>query len=258
MNTHSLLDVHANTTSNIRVGTTITSPNIKSMIQAVATILHSQLLEDQSMRKEIPTESDLYFFSEEKYIKEKPEAFDEQRLALLRQTPKVENIYEFIKALYDCAQFSPECCIICLVYINRLIAFTGLPLHPTNWRPLILCALLVAQKVWDDRYLSNADFAFIYPFFVTEEINKLEQKFLELIQYNVTVKSGLYAKYYFELRALFKDNEAEFPLTPLDNQQAMELELRSGELQKQEKSKAERLSLTQQAGTQKKANFVLN
>lgn len=42
---------------------------------------------------------------------------------------------------------SPECCIICLVYINRLIAFTGMPLHPTNWRPLVLCSLLVAQKV---------------------------------------------------------------------------------------------------------------
>jgi hypothetical protein len=70
--------------------------------------------------------------------------------------------------------YSPECCIICLVYINRLIAFTEMPLQATNWRPLILCSLLVAQKVWDDRYLSNADFAFIYPFFVTEEINKLE------------------------------------------------------------------------------------
>jgi len=32
--------------------------------------------------------------------------------------------------------------------------------------------------------LSNADFAFIYPFFVTEEINKLEAKFLELLQYS--------------------------------------------------------------------------
>jgi len=73
--------------------------------------------------------------------------------------------------------------------------------------------------VWDDKYLSNADFAFIYPFFITEEINKLEQKFLELLQfvilieisnkvwirYNVTVKSALYAKYYFELRTLFKN-----------------------------------------------------
>ena len=54
-------------------------------------------------------------------------------------------------------------------------------MQPTNWRPLILCSLLVAQKVWDDRYLSNADFAFIYPFFVTAEINKLEKKFRKLI-----------------------------------------------------------------------------
>lgn len=67
---------------------------------------------------------------------------------------------------YFC-RFSPECCIICLVYINRLIAFTGLTLNPTNWRPLLLSSLLVAQKVWDDKYLSNADFAFIYPFFTT-------------------------------------------------------------------------------------------
>ena len=62
-----------------------------------------------------------------------------------------------------------------------MIAFTQLQLTPTNWRPIILCALLVAQKVWDDRYLSNADFAIIYPFFVTKEINKLEKKFLELV-----------------------------------------------------------------------------
>lgn len=47
---------------------------------------------------------------------------------------------------------------------------------------MVLCALLVAQKVWDDKYLSNADFAFIYPFFTNLEINKLETKFLELIQ----------------------------------------------------------------------------
>ena len=170
------------------------------------------MLDDQATGKTFDEESDLYFFSEEKYIKEKPESFDEKRIELLRETPKVENINEFMKALYDCAQFSPECCIICLVYINRLIAFTNLPLQPTNWRPLILSSLLVAQKVWDDRYLSNDDFAYIYPFFVTKEINKLEQKFLDLIQYNVTVKASLYAKYYFELRSLFKDSEKEFPL----------------------------------------------
>ena len=123
------------------------------------------------------------------------------------------------------SNYRPECCIICLIYINRLIAFTEIPLQPTNWRPLVLCSLLVAQKVWDDRYLSNSDFAFIYPFFMTEQLNRLEKKFLELIQYNVTVKSSLYAKYYFELRALFKDNEKEFPSAPIDRDQELKLEI---------------------------------
>lgn len=49
--------------------------------------------------------SDVYFFSEEKYISEKPEEFDEARRALLRETPTTENIFEFTKALYECAQF---------------------------------------------------------------------------------------------------------------------------------------------------------
>lgn len=75
--------------------------------------------------------------------------------------------------------------------------------------------------------MQNSDFAFIYPFFVTEEINKLEKKFLELIQYNVTVKSHLYARYYFELRALFKDNVKEFPLKVLTKKDAEKLELNS-------------------------------
>ena len=52
-------------------------------------------------------------------------------------------------------------------------------------------------------------------------------KFLELIQYNVTVKSGLYAKYYFEMRALFTSNEKEFPMTPLNKKEAERLEIAS-------------------------------
>jgi hypothetical protein len=46
-------------------------------------------------------------------------------------------------------------------------------------------------------------------------------------RYNVTVRSNLYAKYYFELRALFKDNEKEFPLKALDKGDAEKLEVRS-------------------------------
>lgn len=99
-------------TSSAFLTSTISTPNVDSIIDAVATILHSQMLEvtalftqDQNVGKTIPKGSVLYYFSEEKYIEEKPDAFDENRLLIIRQMPSVENIYEFIKALYDCAQF---------------------------------------------------------------------------------------------------------------------------------------------------------
>ena len=44
-------------------------------------------------------------FSENKYINERPESFDKQRNTLVKEMPTIENMTEFIKALYDCAQF---------------------------------------------------------------------------------------------------------------------------------------------------------
>lgn len=63
------------------------------------------------------------------------------------------------------------------------------------------------------------------------------------------MKSSLYAKYYFELRALFKDNEKEFPLKPINKQEADRLEVRSKEYidifeGEGEKAKTKRLTST--------------
>ena len=70
-----------------------------------------------------------------------------------------------------------------------------------------------------------------------------------MYRYSVTVKSNLYAKYYFELRALFKDNEKEFPLKPLDKKDVERLEIRSKEYKDifegvGDKAKKERLTST--------------
>lgn len=245
------------TTSNVYLDSTISKPNVNAIITSVATILHSQMLEDMEEERELNENSDLFYFSEEKYIKEKPEEYDEQRKELLREMPTVESISEFMKALFECAQFSIECCIICLVYINRIISLTEMPLQPTNWRPLILCSLLVAQKVLDDKYLSNSDFAFIYPFFTNEEVNRLEAKFLELLNFNVTVKSQVYTRYYFELRALFKGDN-DFPLQPLTVDQCKDLEVKSGDISSQIKE-GKPLSKTCVGGQiQSKAKVVLS
>lgn len=94
---------------------------------------------------------------------------------------------------------------------------TEMPLLPCNWRPLIFISLMIAQKMWDDVNILNYDFLKIYPFFTIDELNKLEQKFLQLIDYNIYIKYSVYFKYYLELRELYRDSPNQyFPLKPMD------------------------------------------
>ena len=57
------------------------------------------------MKKTIVKESDIFFFSEEKYIRDKEADFDDSKKALLRTPPSLANIEEFINAIYDCTHF---------------------------------------------------------------------------------------------------------------------------------------------------------
>ena len=148
----------SNSTSTIMLQSTMNAPNVKLIIQAVSTLLYSNINEDVSEGKSISKNSQLYFFSEEKYISENPQDFEEDRLFLLRKMPSQEEIAGFIEAIYVLAQFSPECCVICLIYINRINALTEMPLLPVTWRPLIIISLMITQKMYDDKHLSNSDF----------------------------------------------------------------------------------------------------
>jgi len=211
----------SSSSSSIFLDTTISTPIVKNIIKAVAILLKTQLTEDSTMTKTISKESDLYFFSEEKYIEDFPEYFDAQKKENIHKTPTTEDIMDFIEALYNCVQFSPECCIICLMYIYRIIALTGLSLQETNWRPLIFVSLMVSQKIWDDNVLPNGDFSIIYPFFDNEQLNELEIKFMEIIQYNVYVTLSNYMTFYLNLRALV---ENQIELKPLSKYSLKKLE----------------------------------
>lgn len=237
-------DPKSSSTGHIMLSSTIANPDVKLIIKGVSTLLHSNLLEDVEDNRTINPGSDLYFFDEEKYIAEQPENFNQERINLLRKIPTKEDMSGFIDALYDIAQFSGECCVICLIYINRIFALTNIPLLPTTWRPLVLVSLLVAQKMWDDKYLSNSDFSTIYPFFDNQQLNVLEMKFLENIQYNTHIKFSIYTKYYLELKAV----EPDFPLKPMDVFTQQKLESQSKNMEEKLKKNAKTSSDQKEAG----------
>lgn len=209
---HAYMDHKASSTGCIMTSSTITNPDAELVIKGVSTLLHANLLDDIDDKKKVNKGSDAYYFDEEKYMAEMPNKFDEERKKLLRQIPTQEDVSGFISELYDIAQFSPECCVICIIYINRIISLTNMPMLPTTWRPLILVSLMVAQKMWDDKYLNNSDFITIYPFFDNKQLNVLEMKFLEMIQYNTHIKFSTYTQYFLEIKGL----EPDCPLKPMD------------------------------------------
>eukprot|EP00828_Plagiopyla_frontata_P040615 TRINITY_DN554_c0_g1_i3.p1 TRINITY_DN554_c0_g1~~TRINITY_DN554_c0_g1_i3.p1 ORF type:complete len:134 (-),score=27.90 TRINITY_DN554_c0_g1_i3:77-478(-) len=101
----------------------------------------------------------------------------------------------------------------------------------------------VAQKVWDDVCLTTFDFSFIYPFFDNDELKNLESKFLNLLQFKVHVTTKLYAKYYYELRDMIKNDEA-LNFKPLDAKGQQYLDERSKRIEEEEMKKNEQFSKT--------------
>ncbi|KAG5179306.1 hypothetical protein JKP88DRAFT_349989 [Tribonema minus] len=228
-----------NSTSTIFASSTLSNPDADQIILCMSAVLKAQMEHDCT----IPLDSQSAFG-----LFEMPGQGDAQG-GLVRGDSggdNIDDIYAFVHRIYSMAQFSPECCIISLVYINRIISTAQLPLHSANWRPLVLASLILAQKVWDDKSLATSTFAKIIPAYSKGQIFAFERRFLELLQYQAVVTQSLYARYYFELRDLFDHlmqqrsvegtaisstdtagQPVAFPLQPLSLWRAKQLELYS-------------------------------
>ncbi|NXS40520.1 CCNY protein, partial [Balaeniceps rex] len=141
-----------------------------------------------------------------------------------KHDPEQKQIYRFVRTLFSAAQLTAECAIVTLVYLERLLTYAEIDICPANWKRIVLGAILLASKVWDDQAVWNVDYCQILKEITVEDMNELERQFLELLQFNINVPSGVYAKYYFDLRSLAEANNLSFPLEPLSRDRAYKLE----------------------------------
>jgi len=153
----------------------------------------------------------------------------------LLNSPSFETIEEFLIEIFQAQDLSPECGVMSVVYIERLVNLTGITLHASNWRRILLGALLLSAKVWEDLAVWNVDFLSLFPNLSLSDLNRLEREYLISLNYTVALTASVYARYYFQLRSFSDITEEFFPLKPLNASMASKLERRSVGLEETEK-----------------------
>lgn len=89
------------------------------------------------------------------------------------------------------------------------------------------CSFMVKQIFIVHPYLSSTHCLYLPISGVFLLRNELERLFLEMLQFNINVPSSVYAKYYFDLRALADAHDLSFPLEALSKERALKLEVTS-------------------------------
>ncbi|KAF9933838.1 hypothetical protein FBU30_004234 [Linnemannia zychae] len=174
-----------NSTSSLYIDSTMTKSDVDETLRAVATVLYDKVLlshKQNDCRTERIVNSSSYQPSDR---------------VLMTQA----DIFDFMRFIFDCGQnLGAENAIITLIYLERMTELGNLSFHAINWRRLLLGALILSIKVWEDLAVFNSDVCAIFEGLSVKDVNALERFSMAKLQYNVSVKRSIYAAYYFRLR----------------------------------------------------------
>lgn len=130
--------------------------------------------------------------------------------------PEELNVYNFMKNVLIRCRMEKEVSVISLVYIEKLVEKSGIQINAKNWKKVLLVAMILASKVWDDESFENKHFATVLTQFSLKEINEMESAFLSMLDFEVYVTQKDYASAYFTLRTYADSKCRSFPLQALD------------------------------------------
>ncbi|KAG0225876.1 hypothetical protein BGW41_004474 [Actinomortierella wolfii] len=174
-----------NSTSSLYIDSTMTKNDVDETLRAVASVLYSKVLESHKQndcRTEPIINSTSYIHTDRVMMTE-------------------ADIFDFMRFIFDCGQnLGAENAIITLVYLERALDRGNLSFHAINWRRLLLGALILSIKVWEDMAVFNADVCSIFDGLHVQDVNALERFMMARMEYNMSVKRSVYAAAYFRLR----------------------------------------------------------
>ena len=127
------------------------------------------------------------------------------------------SVVDYTIRIRKYSECSDSCFILAFIYIDRLLQYKpGFMLSYINIHRLILTTIILGIKYADDIYFDNCVYAKIGGVSL-EELNGLERKLLQLLEYDLYVDPELYFQYSKEIDYRYKQiikerNEGSFSL----------------------------------------------
>ncbi|EHH31630.1 hypothetical protein EGK_12733 [Macaca mulatta] len=195
---------------------TVSQPDLRHTLESVTSAIYYNIKHRYANRSLAIFEESIHPLSQEKAP---GKSFEHD--------PTRNCIFRYFCTLFQIIKLTAPCAIVALVYIERLLTSANIDLCPTNWKKIVLGAMLLASKVWRSRGLCSVDDSQNPKDIAAENMSKMEKCFLELLEFNIHVSASVYAKYYFDLRALANDYDLYFLFTFLHKDKAQRLEAMS-------------------------------
>jgi hypothetical protein len=165
---------HVNERENIDIAPqgSLSKPNYEDILKRVSVVIHQHIQKCEARLQGATPDtyetgmfhrSQMLKFSEENFVSPQY-AYQFVRAPLLLSgflygirklvkdynSPDLNEVHEFLVSLFVGAHLTAECSIVCLIYVERLMENANVGLSGCNWKPCLLCGLLLASKVWQD------------------------------------------------------------------------------------------------------------
>ncbi|KAF8048586.1 hypothetical protein N665_2468s0003 [Sinapis alba] len=102
-----------------------------------------------------------------------------------RSPPEI-TISQYLDRIFNYSRCSPSCFVVAYIYIHQFLDVTRAHLTPLNVHRLLVTSVMLAAKVFDDRYYNNAYYARVGGV-STKELNRLEMKLLFALDFKLQV-----------------------------------------------------------------------
>ncbi|XP_063583607.1 cyclin-Y-like protein 2 isoform X2 [Pongo abelii] len=172
---------------------TVSQPHLTMTLKSVTLAIYYHI-------KKRDADRSLGIFDERLHPLTRKEVLEEY----FKYDPEHKLIFRFVHALFKAMRLTAEFAIISLIYIERLVSYANIDICPTNWKRIVLGAILLASKVWSDMAVWNEDYCKLFE--------------------NTTVEEIVYSRFYFDLHTLAHNNGLYSPVYLLDRERAGKLE----------------------------------